>query len=157
MSFICCVRQHHQKEYKAIAEPQFFRFVVKDAPDKDSVDKVSYQGKEYPISPILYGANTPVPQIIIEDEPNDDAVFSFTKKIPALVKDGKVSEYQNAGKGITFRLHAIHQLEGKVKDRYVKTDDDGKVTIENLDAGEYTLTEIATDTNLDVGGAYKLM
>lgn len=144
------------KGYKAIAEPQFFRFVVKDAPDKDSVDKVSYQGKEYPISPILYGANTPVPQIIIEDEPNDDAVFSFTKKIPALVKDGKVSEYQNAGKGITFRLHAIHQLEGKVKDRYVKTDDDGKVTIENLDAGEYTLTEIATDTNLDVGGSLQV-
>lgn len=43
-----------------------------------------------------------------------------------------------------------------MKDRYVKTDDDGKVTIENLDAGEYTLTEIATDTNLDVGGSLQV-
>lgn len=141
--------------YEKYAEPVFMRF-TKDA--SASPLTITDGNKSYSVKDIVYGANIQLTEIIIEDEPTADSTFTFVKQVPSKVEDGIVKEFKNANAGIKFLLHPTDKnLENKVNDHIVETDSNGKVTINKIDPGTYKLTEISSDTNLDVGGSFTLV
>ena len=140
--------------YNKYKEPVFMRF-TKDT--SASPLTIQYESKPYLVKNITYGANIDVSEIIIEDEPTANAKFTFVKQVPSKVENGEVKEFTNAKAGIKFLLHPNEKLINNVKDRIVETNSNGEVTIDKIDPGTYTLTEILSDTNLDVGGSFTLV
>lgn len=141
--------------YEKYAEPVFMRFTKAAT---TSPLTITDGNKSYAVKDIVYGANIPVSEIIIKDEPTANAKFTFVKKVPSKVEKGKVKEFTNTNTGIKFLLQPTDEkLKDNVNDRIVETDSNGIVTIDKLDPGTYKLTEILSDTNLDVGGSFTLV
>lgn len=99
--------------------------------------------------------------LTLKDEPLDSS-FTFGKK----TADGIT--YDNTGKAaytyggipaagsVVFKITPAGNLEDKVKTQYVANDASGNFTIQNLDPGNYKLTEAASPENFSIEAEYQL-
>lgn len=150
---------------KTTAKPEFLYFPKSQSTDiSGDVETVSYQGKEYTseykrIEPDSY-KNGGVPETVTVTNTPADMEFEFTKL------QVKQSSYENSqtnqtkeyepSKSVIFKAEPQGSLSGKVKTRYAKSDTNGKLKFENLDPGDYRLTEISSEDNIVSGGTVML-
>lgn len=87
--------------------------------------------------------------------------FTFGKEVASGVT------YDNAGNAsytyialakdsVVFKITWAGKSEGQINTQYVSNDANGNFTIENLDPGTYTLTEVKSPANMTIGAQYKL-
>lgn len=88
--------------------------------------------------------------------------FSFDKQyLSGLIIDETVTpatdtkQYSSLA-GAVFKIEPTGDLMGKVQTRYVTADSSGIMTLANLDAGTYKMTEVASAANVSVGGTVPL-
>lgn len=139
--------------YEKMNEPMYIYFVDKGENRPSNVN-ITVDGVEKKVTYITYGKDTDMEEIIVTNTPKDDAKFSFVKKIPDQVENGKIKSYKNAAKGMKFLLTPMGNFN--VNGKLVETDANGRVTFDKVDPGKYTLTEVESTSNLDVGGSVTL-
>ena len=148
------------KETKAPAgyikdETPIYIYFVKDGEQAPTNTKITVGGVQKDVKFVKYGQTDGIEEILMTNTPTTDASFSFVKKVPDTIENGAVKTYKDAGGGIKFLL--TPQGNFHVKERVVESDVKGKVTFNNLDPGTYTLTEVKSPTDLDVGGSATLV
>lgn len=163
---LVCVLQETEaaKGYVKNDTPRFIYFST-EAGDtvKGGVSRITYGGGTYVTGQDegiyqekLINANgtTEAAGVTFQNQPVASS-FSFTKleeDLAAYTDDeaGKQSGYVPA-KNVEFLVTPQETLSGHVKTVTVRSDESGRVTVENLDAGTYRLTEVRANQGLKKG------
>lgn len=148
--------------YQADTEPRFVYF------GDQQITNISYNAERYTEKSItkvtareedgktVYDKAT----IPYTNEVAAGSLFEFTKQqVSSLTSDGIANQYENAV-GVVFKVEmnkSKDKPEDKVNTRYITSDSDGKLKLDKLDPGTYTLTEVQSNTGMSVGGTVELV